>query len=125
MATERYTTSFTTTNATPVVVFSTPVASGTSARLDVDFQVINAALTQAASGNITALFLRPTGGNIARATGNAGLLGATLTISTNITVNAPTIELVANTGAQTADIRLTGQAGTTLNWKFTPNVRRN
>lgn len=41
----RYTTSFTTTNATPVVVFSVPVAEGTSVRVDVDFQVINSGLT--------------------------------------------------------------------------------
>lgn len=125
MALERYTTNYATSNATPVVVFSTPIASGTSARLDVDFQVINSGLTQAASGTITALFLRATGGNVVRATGNAGLLSATLTITTNIAVNAPLIELIANTGTQTADIRLTGTAGTIWNWRFTPNVRRN
>lgn len=122
---QRYSTTYITTNATPVVVFSVPIAEGTSARVDVDFQVINSGLTQAACGSIFALFIRPSGGNVARATGNAGLLSANLTISTNITLNAPQIEIVANTSAQTADVRLTGQAATTLTWKFTPNARRN
>ena len=72
----RYTTTIVTTNATPTVAFSTPVPEGTSARVDVDFQVINAAGTQAASGTVTALFIRASGGNVTRATGNGGLLAA-------------------------------------------------
>lgn len=124
MVTQRYTNERVTTNATPTVVFSVPVSEGTSVRVDVDFQVIRNGTAFAVSGSITALFVRPSGGNVTRATGNGGLLNATLSITTNITLNAPQIEIVANTATQTADIRITGNTGVTFNWKFTPNIRR-
>lgn len=121
---QRFSTTTTSTNATPFIAFSTPIAAGTSAFVEVDFQVVNATLSNGAGGKIYALFTRTSGGNVVRATGNNGLLGATLNFLGNFTTN-PNVELVANTASQTADLRFTGLLATTLTWKFTANVRRN
>lgn len=124
MPVERYAATAQTTNSTPTVVFSTPVPEGETAYFVVDFQIINSGLTLGASGTISALFLRPVGGNVIRATGNNGAQKANLSLIGNF-INSPNIEMVANTTTQRAELRLTGLSGVTLNWRYTPNVRRN
>lgn len=124
MSNQRYSKTVQTTDSTPTVVFSTVVPSGATAFLTVDFQIINSGVTGGAAGNINALFRRPPLGNVARATGNSGAQKASLALQGDFTTS-PNIELIADTGSQSARIRITGLTGVNLTWKMAINVRRN
>lgn len=124
MSYDRYSQNVQTTNATPVVVYSTIIPAGSAADITVDFLALRSDYSNASYGNARAVFRRPSAGNVARATGNGGALSAALTVIGDFLV-MPNVDIVANTGTQTADVRITGLAATTLNWTFSVNVKRN
>lgn len=123
MPRNRFSQPYQTTNATPVVAFKVPILQGTAAYITVDFIVTNANYDKAAAGSSDAAFCRASGGNVLRATGSNGLLDAAIKLAGNFSLS-PKAEIIANTSTQTADIRLTGLAATTLNWAVTINVRK-
>lgn len=123
MSHQRYSQTAQTTNATPTVVLSVPIGMNSSADIKVEFSVLNSAYSNGAFGEARVL-MRRASGNVARATGNGGLLSAAVNVIGDFLV-VPGVDIVANTSTQTADITFTGLAGTTLNWVFSVNVKRN
>lgn len=65
--------------------------------------------TEALGGEIFACARRQSGGNVT-------LLGSNITNIIEDSAGSPSIDIVADTGNQTVDIRVTGIAATTYNW---------
>jgi hypothetical protein len=120
---QRFSQTFQTTNATPVVAYSVPIPAGSAAYIQMDFLAATTTYSGSAGGETDAVFRRVVAGNVSRATGNGGILDASIKLAGDLTT-MPKAEIIANTTNQTADIRLTGILGVTLNWAFTVNVRR-
>lgn len=123
MSYARFSQSFQTTNNTPTVAYKVPIPTGSAAYIEIDFCVANTTYSAAAGGEADAVFRRTAAGNVARATGNGGLLDAAIKLAGDLTP-MPKAEIVANTSTQTADIVLSGLLGQTLNWTFSVNTRR-
>lgn len=105
----------TTTNATPKITYSVPIAKSSGVYINVTFTAVKSDYTNASGGFVSAMFYRGTG-NVAR----------TPNVLSNIVNTAGfgllNLTLVANTSTQTADITLTGILSTTIGWYLSINT---
>lgn len=110
----RVTDSIQTTDATPVILYSIPLGEGRASFIQVKVIAIQSNFGALQAIDMQAGFRRASGGNVTKATpaNNSGFI-----ISNGDFAGIdPTINLVANTGAQTIDVQATGKAATTINW---------
>lgn len=108
----------TTTNATPLVVASIPLAENRVSRFSLEVVAIKSDYTAAQEMDVVAVFRRAAGGNIARSTNTNGLGLPRLLSGGDFTGIAPSVNLVANTSTQSIDVTVTGKASTTIYWHF-------
>jgi hypothetical protein len=105
--------SATTTDATVTDLFTLALVEGDIVSIEIDV-VGNVDSTGAnrAQYKLTGLFYRNTAGNVTQQ-------GSTTSISTIESDSDWDCDLVADTGNQTIDVRVTGKAATTINWLAT------
>ena len=105
----------TTTNNTATVIFTTPIlAEGQVMTITAKITGIRDDYTEAVGGTLTAVFRRPTGGNIA-------LVGSATTDVHDDSSGSPTFTAVVNTGDQTAEVQVTGENSKNINWTCKPS----
>lgn len=108
--------SVTTTNATATDIATVAVAELQAVTITAEVLGTKSDFTLACGGTITGAFRRASGGNVTVA-------GTPLAVvSADAGFPAVPFDLVADTGNQTVDIRVTGIASTTINWKVTYKV---
>lgn len=100
---------FATTNNTPAVVLSIPIAINKNYRILLDLRAEKSDFSSSRTGNVKSSFLRATG-NVSRVGITSDLLGV---------LPAATVDIVANTSTQSADVTVTGAIATTINWRLT------
>ena len=103
-----------TVNLQTITLRSIPIPAGGNYAFDVVILGTNAAQTLAGRIAITGSVVR---GSI--------LLRTLPTLVTSTTLSGILADIAANTGANTADIKVTGIAAQTINWKCWTIVRRN
>lgn len=103
-----------TTDATPTVAYAIPLGQGRVSFIQAKVIAVQSDFSHAQSLDIQAGFRRASGGNVTKSTpaNNRGFLVS----NGDFSGTAPDIDIVANTGAQTIDIRITGKSATTINW---------
>jgi len=106
--------SFTTTNATPTVVYSIVLGQGRASFIQAKAIAIRSDFGAMQAIDMQAGFRRAIGGNITKATtgSNKGF-----EISNgDFTAQEPSIDLVANTATQSIDVEVTGKTSNTIKW---------
>ncbi len=98
----------TTTDATVTIIDSISVASGKSCFIIVTGKAVKSDLSASNCGTIMASFIRPVAGNIGRDSNQAKTLIGSM--------NGATFNINENVGTQTADITISGNNSTTINW---------
>jgi len=106
--------SVTTTNATPTVAYSVPLAQQRASFIQAKCIAVKSDFSAAQAIDIQAGFRRASGGNVIKATpaNNKGFEVS----NGDFSGIPPSIDLVANTGSQTIDVQITGKVATTINW---------
>lgn len=105
----------TTTNNTATVIFTTPaLTEGQVMTLTAALTGIRDDFTEAVGGTLTAVFRRPTGGNIT-------LVGSVTTDLHEDSSGSPSATAVVNTSSQTAEIKVTGETSKNINWTCKPS----
>jgi len=106
--------SITTTNATPTVAYAIPLGETRASFIQAKCIALKSDFSAAQSIDIQAGFRRASGGNVTKSTptNNKGFEVS----SGDFSGASPSVNLVANTGAQTIDVQVTGKAATTINW---------
>jgi len=107
-----------TTGNTPTVAFSVSIAENSAVYVMCKFVYSTTTKSNAGWAVAEAAFRRPTGGNVTRSSGSGGASAAQQRAQTDFTGALPTVDIVANTSTQTADIVITGKAATTIDWIF-------
>lgn len=102
-------TSLQTTDATPTLMGSIPVTEGEVRKILVEVVAIKSDSSKTPSFGKCGTFRRAPAGNIVR-------VGKIENFCTEKDGTGWDVELIANTGTQSIDIEVTGEAGTTINW---------
>lgn len=108
---------FTTTDATPIVAYSYPIAQSQCVKVKIEYTAYKSDFSLASSGELFSTFVRASAGNIVRSSGS-GTGGLDGTTQGNFTNAQPKPDLVANTSTQNIDVTPTGKASTTIKWHF-------
>lgn len=105
-----------TTDATPTVVYSIPLIEGRAIFAEARCLAIKSDFSELQVLSLMCGFRRASGGNVTKATSvdNKGF-GIS---NGDFSVPLPSLNIVANTSAQTVDVEVTGKAATTINWHF-------
>lgn len=99
-----------TTDATPATAYSIPLGENRVTSLTVTITAVNSTFTASQRTTSSTSFYRATGGNVTRA-------AAVLTQSSgNFAGAQPLLDIAANTGTQSIDVKVTGKAATTISW---------
>lgn len=108
--------SITTTDATPTVAYSIPLGQQRASFVEVKMVALQSDFSAAQSISLQCGFRRQSGGNVTKSTpaNNKGFEAS----NGDFSGTAPSLNLVANTGAQTIDLVVTGKAATTIVWNF-------
>lgn len=101
-----------TTDATVTEIAAIDLAVGESIVVEGIILGFRSDFTEAVGGTFSAVFRRPTAGNVT-------LVGTVNTSVKEDSSGSPTFTLAADTGNQTVDIRVTGEAAKTFNWVVT------
>jgi hypothetical protein len=104
-----------TTNATPTQIASIPVPESSSVTITGRFIGLRDTATEAVGGTFRGEFHRPTGGSVA-------VIGIVQVDLDEDSSGSPTIDLIADTGTESASIQVTGEVGKNFNWKVAYNV---
>ena len=105
-----------TTDATPTVAYSIPLAVSRATYVRATATAIKSDFTAAQGIEATAVFRRAPAGNVVRASPNGGNGSIVMQSIGDYSGPAPTLDIVANTTNQTIDIQVTGKASNTINW---------
>lgn len=103
-----------TTTGTQTTAYSIPININQSGYIVVSFIANSAAYSTVIGGNVQAVFARASG-NISR-TSSTTASGLMANVVSSFLVTQPSVDIVANTGTQAIDIKITGVASTTINW---------
>lgn len=103
-----------TTSGTQGTAYSIPIATNQAAQVVVNFTASTSTFSSVVGGSATAVFARASG-DMAR-TSSTTATGLLTQLLGNFTLAQPSIDIVANTSTQAIDVKLTGQAGVTINW---------
>lgn len=108
---------FTTTDATPTIVYSYPIAVSQCVKTKVEYTAYKSDFTLGASGDLFSTFVRSSSGNIVRSSGS-GTGGLDGIVQGNFSGTQPKPDLVANTSTQSIDVTLTGKNSITIIWQL-------
>lgn len=105
----------TTTDATATVVYAHPLAELAGVKLKASAICVR---STGAEGSR----LETDSGFIRAAAGNVTILGTNTSTSGKVSTGTPTLTIVANTGNQTCDVVVTGEAAKTFNWRIVVEI---
>lgn len=103
-----------TTGSETITVASIAIGQNSGQMISVDFYAVASDFSKSMCGFFTAPFIRQSG-NVSRSTPGTGS-GAILSDMVGDFAPAPNVNIAANTSSQSADVRVTGIAGTTISW---------
>lgn len=106
---------FVTSNGTQTTAFSVALPAGKAASCVCEYVDNNSTSSNASGGFARAVFYRPTGGNVARTSANSSQ-GLFANLLGNFTGAQPSVDIVANVGTQSIDLKVTGKAATSISW---------
>lgn len=116
---------FETTDSSQTTLFSIDMPASSAAIVQVRANAYDNSFGAAAMLVVEAGFRRTAEGNIVRATGSGGLLGATLRTVGDFLFSQPSLDLTANTETNQIDIQARGKASTTIKWILEITVIKN
>lgn len=110
----RFTFKSQTTDATATTVGSISMPTNSGAMVLVEFSGLKSSKDTVVGGRTIANFYRASG-DISRTSDNTNQ-GLNESITGNFSGTQPRVDIVANTGTQTIDVKVVGKAATTIDW---------
>ena len=104
-----------TTDATATVVYAHPLAVLCGVKIKASAIMVKSDGAEGSRLETDAGFIRATAGNVT-------IMGTNTSTSAKVSTGTPTLTIVANTGAQTCDVTVTGEVAKNFKWQVVVEI---